>query len=79
MARAIPANVKKLSFSIAKLFVLKFAVAASLFSEEQIMPPVFINTDNNDKSKKIYIANLVGESASEAEEKDEGSRREGHR
>jgi hypothetical protein len=33
------------------------------------MPPVYINTDNNDKSKKIYIANLVGESASEAEEK----------
>lgn len=33
------------------------------------MPPIFINTDNNDKKNKIYIANSVGEGAAEAEDK----------
>jgi hypothetical protein len=33
------------------------------------MPPVFINTDNNDKTKKIYIANAAGEVMTDAEEK----------
>lgn len=33
------------------------------------MPPIFINTDNSDKTKKIYIANAVGEGMGEAEDK----------
>jgi hypothetical protein len=33
------------------------------------MPPIFINTDNTDKTKKIYIANAVGERMGEAEDK----------
>lgn len=33
------------------------------------MPPIFINTDNTNKNKKIYIANAVGEGMSEAEDK----------
>jgi hypothetical protein len=33
------------------------------------MPPIFINTDNNDKTNKIYVANSVGEGAAEAEDK----------
>lgn len=33
------------------------------------MPPIFINTDNNDKKNKIYNANAVGDGAAEAEEK----------
>ena len=33
------------------------------------MPPIFINTDNNDKKNKIYNTHAVGEGAAEAEEK----------
>ena len=33
------------------------------------MPPVFINTDNSEKTKKIYVANAVGESQAEVEDK----------
>lgn len=33
------------------------------------MPPIFINTDNNDKKHKIYVANAVGEGLAEAEDK----------
>lgn len=33
------------------------------------MPPIFINTNNSDKTKKIYIANAVGEGIAEAEDK----------
>jgi hypothetical protein len=33
------------------------------------MPPIFINTDNSDKSKKIYIANAAGDVMAEAEDK----------
>jgi len=33
------------------------------------MPPIFINTDNNDKKHKIYIANAVGEGTAEVEDK----------
>jgi len=33
------------------------------------MPPIFINTDNSDKTKKIFIANLAGAASAEAEDK----------
>jgi hypothetical protein len=33
------------------------------------MPPIFINTNNNDKKHKIYVANAVGEGLAEAEDK----------
>jgi hypothetical protein len=33
------------------------------------MPPTYINTDNNDKKNKIYIATLVGQGHADAEDK----------
>jgi len=33
------------------------------------MPPIFINTDNSDKKKKIYIANKAGGASADAEDK----------
>ena len=33
------------------------------------MPPIFINTDNSDKTNKIFIANMVGAASAEAEDK----------